>query len=358
MDLQETQPSLKNSFVVGLSGGVDSAVTAWRLKQAGCSVTGMFMRNWREEGGSACPAAQDAEDVAAICHRLEIPFYTLDFAEEYWNHVFERFLSEYQQGYTPNPDILCNREIKFDFFLKKAMALGAEKVATGHYARIIDVEGVPHLARAKDLSKDQSYFLYAIRREVLKSILFPIGDLTKVEVRRLAAEAAIHVAKKKDSTGICFIGKRDFRPFLQQYLRKTPGALVTPEGKEVGQHDGIAFYTIGQRKGLAIGGAGEAWYVVGKNAEKNQLVVVQGENHPALYQTHLVASEINWLADVQFPLRCTAKIRYRQPDQSCVVEEEEGLLRVQFDEPQKAVTPRQSLVLYQGEICLGGGIIL
>ncbi|MFZ4099507.1 MAG: tRNA 2-thiouridine(34) synthase MnmA [Chlamydiia bacterium] len=344
--------------VVGMSGGVDSSVTAHLMQAAGHRVTGLFMRNWREEGGP-CPAAQDAEDVAAVCAVLGIPFYTVDFADEYWDRVFARFVEDYRRGYTPNPDILCNREIKFDAFLQRALDLGAERVATGHYARIVERDGVPHLARGADPEKDQSYFLYAIRREVLGRILFPIGNLPKREVRALARQVGLPTAAKKDSTGICFIGKRDFRPFLAQYIQRTPGAFVTPEGKVVGEHEGMSFYTLGQRKGLAIGGEGEAWYVVDKDPATNTVTVVQGEQHPLLYQTTLQADEINWLSDVTFPLRCTAKIRYRQPDQACTVTQMgTDKLRVEFDQPQKAVTPRQSVVFYDGEICLGGGMIL
>jgi tRNA-specific 2-thiouridylase len=349
---------LPQRVVVGLSGGVDSSVSAYLLKMAGHQVTGLFMRNWREEEGGECPAAQDAEDVASVCAGLDLPFYTVDFADAYWDRVFTRFVDEYRKGYTPNPDILCNREIKFDAFFERARELGAHKVATGHYARIVEMDGVPHLARGLDPDKDQSYFLYAIRREVLPFIEFPVGGLPKSEVRRLAREAGLSTATKKDSTGICFIGKRDFRPFLAQYIQREPGPLLTPEGREVGRHEGICFYTIGQRRGLAIGGEGEAWYVVGKNSTRNAIIVVQGDDHPALYRKDLIASEVNWLADVSVPLRCTAKIRYRQPDQACeVTHGPDGRLQVVFDEPQKAVTPRQSIVFYRGEICLGGGII-
>jgi tRNA-specific 2-thiouridylase len=357
----DRQVAVKNSdehIVVGLSGGVDSSVSALLLQQTGCQLTGLFMRNWREEEGGECPAAQDAEDVAAVCAALGLRFYTVDFADEYWNRVFARFIEEYRRGYTPNPDILCNREIKFDAFFQRARELGADQVATGHYARIVQVEGVPHLARGRDPEKDQSYFLYAIRREVLPFIRFPIGELPKAEVRRLASQAGLATAAKKDSTGICFVGKRDFRPFLAQYVEREPGPLVTPEGRIVGQHEGISFYTIGQRKGLAIGGEGDAWYVIGKDPSRRAVIVVQGDHHPALFRQRLKASEVNWLADVTFPLRCTAKIRYRQPDQPCTVEQgPDGRLHVLFDEPQKAVTPRQSIVFYQGEICLGGGTI-
>lgn len=346
-------------IIVGMSGGVDSSVSAWLLKQQGHEVIGLFMKNWEED--DQCPAAQDFEDVADVCLKIGIPYYTVNFAKEYRDEVFSEFLSESLAGRTPNPDILCNREIKFKRFYNQAKELGADFLATGHYCQVEHLDGHALLKRGSDPLKDQTYFLYAIREEVLKEVLFPIGHLPKTEVRKIALEAGLSTAGKKDSTGICFIGKRDFKEFLGQHLTGTPGEMVTPEGRVVGRHDGLPFYTIGQRKGLGIGGEGEAWFVVEKNLPKNQLIVVQGEDHPALFVGGLEAIQQSWIAGhapSAYPYRCTAKVRYRQPDQACVIEKEEnGTLYIRFDEPQRAVTPGQSIVFYQGDICLGGAII-
>lgn len=339
--------------VVGLSGGVDSAVSAYLLKHQGYEVTGLFMKNWEETDGSGhCHAEKDYDDVTRVCEMLDIPYYGINFTKEYSERVFTDFLSEIKQGYTPNPDILCNREIKFDCLLKKALSLGADYLATGHYCQ---TDGT-HLLRGADPNKDQSYFLYTLKAEKLPRILFPIGHLQKPDVRDIAKKLNLSVAEKKDSTGICFIGKRPFKAFLQNYIKNEPGPFLTPEGKQVGTHDGVYFYTIGQRKGMGIGGPGDAWYVIGKDIKNNAVIVVQGENHPALFSSVLTATDVTWIADPA-PKRCTAKIRYRTPDSPCYLEKtEEGLL-VHFDEPQRAITPGQSIVFYNGNRCLGGAII-
>lgn len=341
---------------VGMSGGVDSSVTALLLKRQGYRVVGLFMKNWEEEG--ACPAEHDFQDVVSVCTQLDIPYYSLNFAKEYWEEVFAKCLREYAAGYTPNPDILCNREIKFKLFFDKAMELGADFLATGHYCRKSFVEGEWHLTRAVDPEKDQSYFLYTLKSSILEKVLFPVGELTKREVRALAAEAHLETAQKKDSTGICFIGKRNFKDFLSRYIPHHPGNFETLAGQVVGKHDGIAYYTIGQRKGLGLGGAGDAWYVLKKDVERNVLIVERGEEHPELFQSELVAGELSWVAKMpSFPLRCTAKVRYRAPDVECTLYPLEDTVKVVFDSPQKAITPRQSVVFYHGELCLGGGII-
>lgn len=345
--------SLQKTVVVGLSGGVDSSVTALLLKNQGYRVIGLFMKNWDQEDD--CPWVKDYEDVTKIAEQLEIPCYTVNFSKEYWELVFSRCLEQFRNGHTPNPDILCNQEIKFKIFFEKALEIGADYLATGHYARKIGGK----LARGVDTSKDQSYFLYTLQERVLEKVLFPIGELEKSEVREIARKAGLVTAEKKDSVGICFIGKRNFKDFLSRYITKERGSFETLSGKVVGEHDGLPYYTIGQRRGLAIGGPGEAWFVVGKDSKRNVIFVEQGEEHPALHHEGLVASRVSWVgAAPSFPLYCTAKIRYRSEDQECVVTEDGGDLRVQFTKPQKAITPEQSIVFYQGEICLGGAIIL
>lgn len=337
------------TVIVGMSGGVDSSVTAALLKEQGYRVIGIFMKNWEED--DHCQAVDDYNDVVAVCSQLQIPYYSVNFAKEYWENVFSHCLKEYEQGFTPNPDILCNREIKFKVFLQKALTLGADFIATGHYCRNLNNQ----LARGLDPDKDQSYFLYTLKSEILQKVLFPVGHFTKKEVRQIAEKYGLATAKKKDSTGICFVGKRDFREFLSRYIPKLPGEFRTLSGQLVGQHEGAAYYTIGQRRGLAIGGMGEAWYVVDKDMEKNIVYVEQGDDHPALYSEGLLATDATWVGEApSFPLKCTAKIRYRSQDVPCVVEEG---LKVTFATPQKAVTPRQSIVFYQGEICLGGAMI-
>lgn len=345
---------MKPRAVVGMSGGVDSSVSAYLLKEQGFEVIGLFMKNWEEEG-DLCPSAEDWQDVVSVADHLDIPFYSLNFAKEYKERVFNYFLEESRKGRTPNPDILCNREIKFDAFYKKAKELNADFVATGHYTRN---DGEGRLLRGLDPNKDQSYFLHAVKQDVLKDVLFPIGGLLKPEVRRLALEANIPTAKKQDSTGICFIGERNFRNFLSQFIAFEPGDIVSVDGKKVGEHVGLAFYTIGQRKGMGIGGEGDAWFVADKDKENNRLLVAQGGNHPALFKPSLTASEATWIAETPaLPLKCTAKIRYRQPDVSCTVHNEGTSLKVLFDTPQRAITPGQSVVFYQGDLCLGGAVI-
>lgn len=344
------------TVVVGMSGGVDSSVTALLLKEQGYRVIGLFMKNWEEEG--PCPAQADYEDVVAVCNQLEIPHYSVNFSKEYWDQVFAKCLQDYAAGYTPNPDILCNREIKFKVFFKKALELGGDYLATGHYCRKILHEDEWILARGSDPEKDQSYFLFTLKSAILERVLFPLGGMVKKEVRALAEKAGLTTAAKKDSTGICFIGKRDFKEFLSQYIPNQPGHFETGDGIVVGKHDGIAYYTIGQRRGLGLGGPGEAWYVVKKDVPRNVIIVERGEGHPDLYRESLTASDTTWVGmSPTFPLACTAKIRYRTPDVPCIVWSQGDKIKVCFDAPQKAVTSRQSIVFYQGDLCLGGAWI-
>lgn len=346
------------TVVVGMSGGVDSSVSALLLKKMGYRVIGLFMKNWEETNESGhCTSVQDYEDVVRVCEQIGIPYYSVNFVQEYWDSVFSHFLNELKLGFTPNPDILCNREIKFKAFFEKAMDLGADFLATGHYCQV----GSSRLLRGADPLKDQSYFLYTIGKKTLSRVLFPIGHLSKQEVRAIAKQHNLATSEKKDSTGICFIGKRDFKPFIQKYIAYQPGHFETLRGEKVGQHDGIAYYTIGQRKGLNIGGAGEAWFVVGKDVKRNVVFVEQGTDHPSLYKGELFATEPSWVSGEPplFPFACTAKIRYRQADQACVIEScEEGRLHVRFTSPQRAITPRQSIVFYDGATCLGGAMIV
>ncbi len=360
MSIPSNKSPADTTVVVGMSGGVDSSVSALLLKQQGYRVIGLFMRNWEEnDENGVCRSAQDSDDVVAVCRLLDIPHYTVNFAKDYWDRVFSVFLEDLKRGYTPNPDVLCNREIKFDAFLDKAMALGADYLATGHYCQTESINEKYALLRGRDPGKDQSYFLYTVTHDKLSKTMFPIGNLEKSEVRRLAAEHGLPTASKKDSTGICFIGKRNFKEFISQYISYTPGNFVSLEGKIVGKHDGVAYYTIGQRKGLGIGGAGDAWFVVSKDVENNVVFVTQGGDHPALYRSSLIADEVSWVASEPpaMPFKCTAKVRYRQPDVSCTVELINHQLHVAFDEPVKAITSKQSVVLYSGEQCLGGAII-
>ena len=346
--------------VVGMSGGVDSAVSALLLKRQGYDVIGVFMNNWEEETeDGACTAESDWRDVRDVCDQIDIPYYAVNFAREYRERVFSLFLSEYQAGRTPNPDVLCNREIKFKAFLDFAMKLEAEKMATGHFVRTDD-RG--RLLRGVDGNKDQSYFLYMIQRAQLKKSLFPVGGMTKQDVRRIAREAGLPVSAKKDSTGVCFIGERNFKNFLQSFLPAQPGDMVTPEGEKVGRHDGLMYYTLGQRRGLGIGGRGDgrSFFVADKDLKKNQLIVVQGEDHPLLYSRAARATQATFVGDPlpeNTPCVLTAKFRYRQPDQPVTVTRTGDALHFIFHAPQRAVTPGQSAVLYDGEECLGGGII-
>ena len=351
--------------VVGLSGGVDSAVTAWLLQRQGHEVVGVFMKNWEgDDDDPNCPARQDFLDVLAIGDALGIEVELVNFSREYRERVFALFLAEYRAGRTPNPDVLCNAEIKFKAFLDHALALGAEHIATGHYARLDGVAPYRRLLKAVDGDKDQSYFLYRLSQAQICRALFPLGEMTKPRVRELAREAGLPVADKKDSTGICFIGERPFREFLQRYLPIESGDMVTPAGRVMGRHQGLMYYTLGQRKGLGIGGvrdaeAGEPWFVAGKDLERNRLIVVQGHEHPLLRAGALDAGDLNWIgAPPRAGGRYTAKTRYRQRDVACVVEAiDASQLRVHFESPQWAVTPGQSVVIYEGETCLGGGII-
>ena len=350
---------LKRTIVVGMSGGVDSAVTALLLKQQGHHVIGLFMKNWEDEDGEHCPAKQDFLDVLAICDILGIEVEAVNFAKEYKERVFQYFLAEYQAGRTPNPDVLCNSEIKFKAFLEHALSLGADFIATGHYARVRERDGLFELLKAQDSSKDQSYFLYRLNQAQLSKSLFPLGELLKRDVREIAKNAGLPVHAKKDSTGICFIGERPFREFLSRYLPKQPGQMHTPEGRVVGQHDGLMYYTIGQRQGLGIGGQGEPWFVVGKNMQRNELVVVQGHDHPLLLTNSVSAADLSWISNPPSSGHdYAAKTRYRQTDAPCrVARIDQTSCTLQFEQPQWAVTPGQSVVIYNQEICLGGGII-
>jgi tRNA-specific 2-thiouridylase len=344
-----------------MSGGVDSAVAALLAKRAGHDVVGIFMKNWGEDDTDEyCSTREDLVDAAAAADTIGIELEAVNFSAEYKERVFAEFLREYAAGRTPNPDVLCNAEIKFRAFLDHAMRLGAEKIATGHYARIGFSGGRIALLRGKDASKDQSYFLHRLTQEQLACVMFPVGELKKTEVRRIAREAGIAVHAKKDSTGICFIGERPFREFLNRYLPKEPGPMVDEKGNTVGEHIGLAFYTIGQRKGIGIGGKGEAWYVAEKRMATNELVVVQGHDHPLLMKKALSAADTAWVSGKppEAPSTHTAKTRYRQADATCTLTKVlDSEIRVDFPSPQWAVTPGQSVVLYDGEICLGGGVI-
>lgn len=347
-------------IVVGISGGVDSAVAALLLKQAGHEITGLFMKNWEEDDTAEyCSAAEDLEMANSVCNQIGIPLKTVNFSTEYWDHVFSYFLIEYRSGHTPNPDVLCNKEIKFKAFLEHARMLDADYIATGHYARVVHRDGRYRLLKARDANKDQSYFLHLLGQEALAQTLFPIGDLTKVEVRQLAKQVGLANFDRPDSTGICFIGERDFKSFLARYLSAQPGEMRTLEGTLKGRHDGVIYYTIGQRHGLGIGGQGAAWYVVGKDVSHNILYVGQGEQNPALYSGALICGNPHWIGGA-IPARLEklcAKTRYRQSDQSCTLAPLETGLRVSFDVEQRAIAPGQSVVFYDGEECLGGGII-
>lgn len=350
--------------MLGISGGVDSSVAALLLQQAGHAVEGLFMQNWEEDDRSGpCTTDADRKDAVAVCGRLGIPFHARNFAAEYWEGVFAHFLDEYRNGRTPNPDVLCNREIKFKTFLHEAQALGAEKIATGHYARVDFHNGRYRLLRAVDAAKDQTYFLHALGQQQLSATLFPLGGIEKPLVRELAREAALPTHAKKDSTGICFIGERDFRSFLAQYIPARPGEMRTPTGELIGEHQGVMYYTLGQRNGLGIGGrhgsSGEAWFVVGKDVASNVLYVAQGGENHWLYSQRLLTETPDWVAgEAPAPsFRCTARTRYRQLDQACAVSVHGDHLDIHFDEPQRAVTPGQSVVLYDGEVCLGGAVI-
>lgn len=350
--------------IVGMSGGVDSSVSAVLLKEQGYQVEGLFMKNWEEDDGTEyCTAKEDYADAQAVADKLGITLHAANFAAEYWDNVFEHFLEEYKAGRTPNPDILCNREIKFKAFLDYALMLGADQIATGHYTRRGTADGRATLLKGLDGNKDQSYFLHAVGHTELERTLFPVGEIDKSEVRKLAETHALATARKKDSTGICFIGERRFKDFLQQYLPAQPGDIHSLEGEHLGRHQGLMYHTIGQRQGLGIGGRAnhseEPWYVVGKDLDNNVLLVAQGNEHPALFEHSLLVSHIFWVAGQapELPLACTAKIRYRQADQACTLTATPNGYRVDFAQPQRAVTPGQSAVFYSGDLCLGGGVI-
>ncbi|PKM04882.1 MAG: tRNA 2-thiouridine(34) synthase MnmA [Gammaproteobacteria bacterium HGW-Gammaproteobacteria-6] len=359
-----TKPPSQTRVIVGMSGGVDSSVSAALLLEQGYQVEGLFMKNWDEDDGTEyCTAMDDLADAQAVSDKLGITLHTANFAAEYWDNVFEHFLEEYKAGRTPNPDILCNREIKFKAFLDYALHLGADLIATGHYCRRADQDGQTLLLRGVDNNKDQSYFLHAVAGEQIARTLFPVGELEKPAVRHIAEKYQLATAKKKDSTGICFIGERRFSDFLKQYLPAQPGDIQTTDGKVIGRHHGLMYHTIGQRQGLGIGGlqgaSDEPWYVLRKDLQRNVLIVGQGNEHPWLFSSALTCSSIYWVNPLvlQAPLQLTAKVRYRQPDQACMLEQtSEGYL-IRFTEPQRAVTPGQSIVFYAGDVCLGGGVI-
>jgi tRNA-specific 2-thiouridylase len=350
-----------------MSGGVDSSVTALLLKQQGYLVEGLFMNNWEEpdvEETKGCQASKDLIDAASVCGSLGIKLHTMNFADEYWDRVFSYFLEEYAAGRTPNPDILCNKEIKFKAFLEYALELGADYIATGHFVRKREVNGQWQLLKGVDSNKDQSYFLYTLQQHQLAKALFPIGDLTKDEVRKLAKKHKFRNHAKKDSTGICFIGERKFKDFLNKFLPAKPGEIKTDKGEVIGKHDGLMYYTLGQRQGIGIGGRKDSneapWYVLKKDLENNVLIVGQGHDHPLLFSKTLSANRLDWVAGAppKIPCKCKTKTRYRQSDQACVIEKINDEANVVFDEPQWAVTPGQSVVFYQDEICLGGGVII
>lgn len=357
--------SEKSTVIVGMSGGVDSSVSAALLLQQGYNVEGLFMKNWDEDDGTEyCSAKEDLADAQAVADKIGITLHTANFASEYWDNVFEHFLEEYKAGRTPNPDILCNKEIKFKAFLDYAIHLGADYIATGHYVQKKDHNnGIAELIKGLDNNKDQSYFLHAVAGSQIAKTLFPVGSMEKPDVRKLAEELDLITADKKDSTGICFIGERRFKDFLERYIPAQKGDIATDSGEVIGQHNGLMFHTLGQRQGLGIGGLSnhgeDAWYVVDKDLENNRLIVGQGNQHPFLFSNALEASHIDWVAEKapELPAKLMAKTRYRQPDQACTINRTDSGYIITFDEPQRAVTPGQSVVFYNGDICLGGGVI-
>jgi tRNA-uridine 2-sulfurtransferase len=366
MAIQTAQsPHSDSKVIVGMSGGVDSSVAAYLLQEQGYKVEGLFMKNWDEDDGTEyCTAKEDLADAQSVCDRLGIHLHSANFAAEYWDNVFEHFLKEYSAGRTPNPDVLCNREIKFKAFLEYANELGADFIATGHYVRKQSVDNQTLLLKGLDGNKDQSYFLCEVGENCLERSLFPVGELDKSEVREIAASLGLSTHDKKDSTGICFIGERKFKDFLEQYLPAQPGSIETVDGQTIGQHAGLMFYTYGQRQGLGIGGLSDhdeaPWYVVDKDLERNVLLVAQGSEHESLFCSRLLASSAAWVNSQpqDLPLNCAAKVRYRQADQDCLLSIlEDGQLQVDFAKPQRAVTPGQYVVFYEGERCLGGAII-
>jgi tRNA-specific 2-thiouridylase len=353
-------------IIVGMSGGVDSSVAALLLKEQGHHVEGVFMKNWEEDDTDTyCPASVDMADAQAVCDQLQIEMHRINFAAEYWETVFTHFLAEYRAGRTPNPDILCNKEIKFKAFLDYARQRGADYIATGHYVQCAQTADQFHLLKGLDNQKDQSYFLHTLKQEQLQYSLFPVGHLNKDVVREIAEKAGFINHKKKDSTGICFIGERKFKTFLNEYLPAQPGAIETDAGEKIGTHDGLMFYTMGQRQGLKIGGKKNLpespWYVAEKDLENNKLIVVQGHDHPLLHKQSLIADQVHWINGLPsaFPLTLAAKTRYRQADQGCIINKlDNNQYQITFDETQRAITPGQSVVFYDGNTCLGGGIIV
>lgn len=347
--------------VVGMSGGVDSSVAALLLKEQGYDVIGIFMKNWDDtDENGVCTATEDYNDVIRVCNQIGIPYYAVNFEKQYWDKVFTYFLDEYKAGRTPNPDVMCNKEIKFKAFLEHAMKLGADYLATGHYARVEYADGEYKMLRGVDNNKDQTYFLNQLGQGQLEKVMFPLGGIDKKQVREIALKAGLATASKKDSTGICFIGERNFKDFLSGYLPAQKGIMETLDGKKVGNHDGLMYYTIGQRHGLGIGGAGDPWFVVGKDLERNVLFVEQGFDHPSLYSDSIKAVNVSWVSDKEAPetFTCTAKFRYRQPDEEVTVHRLPGNESiVTFAKPVRAVTPGQAAVFYDGEACLGGGTI-
>lgn len=364
-ELNNSRENQNIKVVVGMSGGVDSSVAAYLLKQQGYEVIGVFMKNWEEDDTDEyCAAAEDMADAQSIADKLQIPFKTINFAAEYWDRVFEYFLEEYRSGRTPNPDIMCNKEIKFKAFLDYAKILGADYIATGHYTRVEREEGATNMLRGVDNNKDQTYFLYTLQQQQLNKTLFPVGELEKSQVRQIAEEQGFVTANKKDSTGICFIGERKFKDFLQQYIPAQPGNIEDDQGNVIGKHSGLMYHTLGQRKGIGIGGlhdkSEEPWYALEKDMQRNVLIIGQGHDHPRLMSRGLIASQLHWVRPdkLKSQFRCTAKSRYRQADFECLVEQiDDSNWRVTFDKKQRAVTPGQSVVFYQDEQCLGGGII-
>ncbi|MCO4095638.1 tRNA 2-thiouridine(34) synthase MnmA [Macrococcoides canis] len=351
----------KTKVVVGMSGGVDSSVTALLLKEQGYDVIGIFMKNWDDtDEFGVCTATEDYEDVIRVCNQIGVPYYAVNFEQEYWDKVFTYFLDEYKKGRTPNPDVMCNKEIKFKAFLEHAVKLGADYVATGHYAQVRRTEDSVEMLRGVDNNKDQTYFLNQLTHEQLSRVMFPLGHLQKPEVREIALKHDLATAKKKDSTGICFIGERNFKEFLSGYLPAQKGEMQTLDGKSMGTHSGLMYYTIGQRHGLGIGGDGDPWFVVGKNLKENVLYVEQGFDHEALYSDYLIASDVSFVnpIDLSTPLECTAKFRYRQKDTKVTVEKiDDNTIKVTYAEPVRAITPGQAVVFYDGEVCLGGATI-
>ncbi|OCS88481.1 tRNA 2-thiouridine(34) synthase MnmA [Caryophanon tenue] len=359
--MNETRDPSQIRVVVGMSGGVDSSVTAHLLKEQGYDVVGIFMKNWDDtDENGFCTATEDYEDVIAVCNQIGIPYYAVNFEKQYWDKVFTYFLEEYKAGRTPNPDVMCNKEIKFKAFLEHAMNLGADYLATGHYARVDRTGDEVKMLRGVDNNKDQTYFLNQLSQEQLSHVMFPIGNIEKKEVRKIAEEAGLATAKKKDSTGICFIGERNFKEFLSQYLPAQPGNMETFDGEVKGTHDGLMYYTLGQRHGLGIGGDGEPWFVLGKDLSRNVLYVGQGFHHEKLYSDALTAVNLGFTSNEPKPqtFTCTAKFRYRQDDSPVTVEmQPDGSALITFAEPQRAITPGQAVVLYDGEECIGGGTI-